>query len=412
MLTISRTPLIMGAVFVILIIKMIIAQSSASSLPFTKIFAFGDSYTDTGNTGPSSVPSVFNYASRLPYGMTFFHRPTNRYSDGRLVIDFVASSLSLHYLTPYRLLKRGVASSSGVNFAVAGSTAIEYEFFVKQNLSFFDRTRESLGTQLTWFLEYAKAQGCEQGRDQGSKCMNLFDNALFWVGEIGANDYAYTLASAIPSTVVRDLAIKRTTAFLKVILKKYAKYVVIQGLPPAGCLVASMTLSPFPGRDDLGCIKRMNQEIQDHNEVLQSKIKAFRKQFNHSVILYADYWGAYASVIKNLSKYGFTEPFKACCGAKGERYNFNFFDACGSPSSSVCPEPSKYINWDGVHLTEAMYRHRRRREISTCRELVAVPKALIQIPLFPPSPLTPAPPLPPSLPNSGDPAPFTAEPTA
>ncbi|KAL9262971.1 GDSL esterase/lipase-like protein [Drosera capensis] len=250
----------MGTVFVILVIMMI-TQSSASSLPFTKIFAFGDSYTDTGNTGPSNVPSVINYASRSPYGMIFFHRPTNRYSDVCLVIDFVASSLSLHYLTPYRLLERGVASSNGVNFAVAGSTSIE-------NLSFFDSTRESLGTQLTWFLEYAKVQGSEQGWDRVIKCMNLFDNALFWVREIGSKDYAYTLASTIPNTVVRDLAVKRTTIFLEVILKKYAKYVVVQGLPPAGCLATSMMLSPFPGRDDLGSIKTMNQEIQAYNAIL------------------------------------------------------------------------------------------------------------------------------------------------
>ncbi|GAB2221307.1 hypothetical protein Droror1_Dr00012482 [Drosera rotundifolia] len=344
-----------GAVFVILVITMI-TQSSASSLPFTKMFAFGDSYTDTGNTGPSNVPSVFDYASRLPYGMTFFHRPTNRYSDGRLVIDFVASSLSLHYLTPYRLLKRGVVSSSGVNFAVAGSTAIEYEFFVKQNLSFFDRTRESLGTQLTWFLEYAKAQGCEQGRDRGSKCLNLFDNALFWVGEIGANDYAYTLASAIPSTVVQDLAIKRTTVFLEVLLDKYAKYVIVQGLPPTGCLPLTMTLAPSDDRDDLHCVKTANQLSQSHNAILRDKITALRKGHNHTVVLYADYWGSYTSVMKNPVKYGFVEPFKACCGTGGGPYNYIPFEVCGSPSAGVCANPSKYVNWDGVHLTEAMYK--------------------------------------------------------
>jgi lysophospholipase L1-like esterase len=29
---------------------------------------------------------------------------------------------------------------------------------------------------------------------------------------------------------------------------------------------------------------------------------------------------------------------------------------CGGPNNSVCSDPSKYINWDGPHLTEAAYR--------------------------------------------------------
>jgi hypothetical protein len=29
---------------------------------------------------------------------------------------------------------------------------------------------------------------------------------------------------------------------------------------------------------------------------------------------------------------------------------------CGNPGSSVCPDPSKYISWDGLHFTEATYK--------------------------------------------------------
>ncbi|KAI7985633.1 Metal transporter Nramp6 [Camellia lanceoleosa] len=66
---------------------------------------------------------------------------------------------------------------------------------------------------------------------------------------------------------------------------------------------------------------------------------------------------AYRNVMKNSAKYGFKEPFKACCGAGGGPYNFQVFSACGSPFSiSIsCPDPSHYINWDGVYLTKAMF---------------------------------------------------------
>jgi hypothetical protein len=53
------------------------------------MFSFGDSLIDTGNfihysKAPGSV-------SRPPYGRTFFGRPTGRWSDGRLIVDFIGT---------------------------------------------------------------------------------------------------------------------------------------------------------------------------------------------------------------------------------------------------------------------------------------------------------------------------------
>jgi len=50
---------------------------------------------------------------------------------------------------------------------------------------------------------------------------------------------------------------------------------------------------------------------------------------------------------------GFT-GLKSCCGLGGS-YNFNASKTCGKPGVIVCDDPSQYIGWDGVHLTEAAY---------------------------------------------------------
>jgi len=145
--------------------------------------------------------------------MTYFHHPTNRYSDGRLIIDFVAQSLSLPLLPPYKAVAaRG--GPHGVNFAVAGATAIEHQFFVKNNLT-FDITPVSLGTQLGWLNKVLETQGC--GRGDRVKCGALFDDALVWVGEIGANDYAYSSVSSVSKSVIQSLAVRRISTFLEVI---------------------------------------------------------------------------------------------------------------------------------------------------------------------------------------------------
>jgi lysophospholipase L1-like esterase len=55
---------------------------------------------------------------------------------------------------------------------------------------------------------------------------------------------------------------------------------------------------------------------------------------------------------------GFTsdkvEIMKACCGGSGPYHVDEKF--CGGPGTTVCSDPSKLINWDGNHLTEAAYK--------------------------------------------------------
>ena len=64
----------------------------------TKLFVFGDSYADTGNV-QKSVGSSW----KEPYGITFPGKPAGRFSDGRVLTDYVgnasASAFSLSLFT-------------------------------------------------------------------------------------------------------------------------------------------------------------------------------------------------------------------------------------------------------------------------------------------------------------------------
>jgi len=42
-----------------------------------------------------------------------------------------------------------------------------------------------------------------------------------------------------------------------------------------------------------------------------------------------------------------------CCGGGG-RYNYNA-TAARLPGATACADPSRAVNWDGIHLTEAAY---------------------------------------------------------
>lgn len=48
-------------------------------------------------------------------------------------------------------------------------------------------------------------------------------------------------------------------------------------------------------------------------------------------------------------------PLSACCGSGGP-YNYNSVTQCGTKGVDSCVDPTKYVHWDGFHLTESAYR--------------------------------------------------------
>jgi phospholipase/lecithinase/hemolysin len=337
----------------IYIISTVSLASAPADQPFKKVYVFGDSYTDTGNNNNSNGPGIFRHVSNLPYGRTFFHHPTNRYSDGRLVIDYVAEYLNLPYFPPYR--NKSADTTHGINFAVGGCTVIPYSYFLKINAT-FDTVPESLvPTQLTWFKDHIKGSGCKDAISTPKECKAVFDGALVWIGEMSANDYNYLYKTKTVSKNLQKLAIWYETKFIKDILKMGAKYIVVQGLPTTGCFPMAFISNAPTDRDEIGCVASKNKESYDHNMILQAKLHSLRKKFPSSVIVYGDDWHAYREVYKNPTKYGFTERFKACCGSGGD-YNFNMMATCGSSEATSCKHPSRYMNWDGLHVTTELNR--------------------------------------------------------
>lgn len=64
----------------------------------------------------------------------------------------VAEAYGLPLLPPYLALKNGVKAEHGVNFAIAGATAIAAEYFYSKNITVL-WTNISLTDQVGWFQE-------------------------------------------------------------------------------------------------------------------------------------------------------------------------------------------------------------------------------------------------------------------
>lgn len=170
----------------LLIVLSLVFATVATSC-YTSIFSFGDSLTDTGNLNFISQPQSPN-CLLPPYGETHFNHPNGRCSNGRLVIDFIgiihsifiipfffftlikskksffiflfcvceAEYLGLPYVKPYLGFKNGAVEESGsiehgVNFAVAGVTALDRSFFEEKGFVVGVTANYSLMVQIDEF---------------------------------------------------------------------------------------------------------------------------------------------------------------------------------------------------------------------------------------------------------------------
>ncbi|KAM0939489.1 putative carboxylesterase [Dioscorea sansibarensis] len=213
---------------------------SMSRVHYTSLFSFGYSLSDTGNLVLSTNRTLA--IDRLPYGMTYFHHPTCRSSDGHLVIDFmfryftctflsifVTEALGLPFLAPY--LEQGTNFNQGANFAVSGATALDP------------------------------------------------DKSLFLVGEIGGNDYNYPLIFG--KNIVEVLSnvrkvVHAVTTSVKRLINQGVIHLVVAGILPMGCsanfLMLFYTSNKAAYNPRSGRLKQLNSFAEYHNSLLRNSL--------------------------------------------------------------------------------------------------------------------------------------------
>ncbi|KAL3519935.1 hypothetical protein ACH5RR_018084 [Cinchona calisaya] len=344
--------------FAIIIITLLNSSTKTRGICYNSIISFGDSLADTGNLlrlSPSNNPLHFFLP---PYGESFFHQPTGRCSNGRLVIDFIAESYGLPLIPPY-LAGKNVSGRDfrGVNFAVAGATALDISFFKEKGIH-NPVTNVSLGTQLRWFKDILPSL-CSNSSD----CREFLQSSLVVMGEIGGNDYNHAFLEGRNVEEVKSFipaVVREISSAIEEIIKLGVVTLIVPGNLPIGCSAAYLTYFQSSDKHDYdsatGCINWLNNFSKYHNKLLQMELNRIRTLHPHATIIYADYYNAAMRLYRFPDKYGFKGgALTACCGAGGP-YNYNSSVACGYPPSTSCEDPSLYVCWDGLHLTEAAYK--------------------------------------------------------
>ncbi|XP_031269570.1 GDSL esterase/lipase At5g03980-like [Pistacia vera] len=323
---------------------------------FNAIYQLGDSISDTGNLIRESPQSPF---ARLPYGETIFNKATGRCSNGLLMIDYIALSAGVPLLDAYLNLNATHSHGHGVNFAVAGSTALPVNVLLEKRI-LAPVTNSSLNTQLDWMFTYFN-ETCPKLYE--GYCYEKLKRSLFMVGEIGGNDYNYALfqgktleevKAMVPDVVqaIKDAATR--------VIENGARRVIIPGNFPIGCFPIYLTgfqTNDSTAYDELHCLKGLNNFSMYHNECLQQAIQELKLQYPNVAIVYGDYYNAFLWLLRHacLLRFDVKSVQKACCGVGGE-YDFSLTRMCGAPNVPVCGNPHERISWDGVHLTQKAYK--------------------------------------------------------
>ncbi|KAL5226398.1 hypothetical protein ABZP36_014663 [Zizania latifolia] len=269
---------------------------------FERIFSFGDSLTDTGNF-LLSVPEDFPDPARsLPYGQTFFGRPSGRYSDGRNLLDFFAEAFGLPFVPPYL---GGGDFRHGANFAVGGATALNGSFFRDRGVE-PTWTPNSLDEQMQWFKKLLLTISSSE-----SERSDIMSKSLFLVGEVGGNDYNHLIVRGKSLDELNELVPKvigTISSAITDLINLGAKKLLVPGNFPIGCVPLYLAIFPNQKEDyydeKTGCIKWLNEFTEYHNRLLQEELEKLRNLHPDVSIIYADYYGAALNIFRAPLQFG------------------------------------------------------------------------------------------------------------
>jgi GDSL-like Lipase/Acylhydrolase len=158
----------------ITLLLLFVSSEAASSFDVPAMFAFGDSTLDTGNNNDLATFARSNFA---PYGESFpDKKPTGRFSDGKIVPDFIVSALNLSDSLPAYAGHRITANDIGVCFASA-ATGLDDDTAATTNVL-------TIAEQVENFKLYIKSMIALKGE---AETQEFLKKSLFLIS-IGAND--------------------------------------------------------------------------------------------------------------------------------------------------------------------------------------------------------------------------------
>nr|KJB62181.1 hypothetical protein B456_009G405200 [Gossypium raimondii] len=298
------------------------------------LFVFGDSYADTGNNRKALASSW-----KLPYGITFPGKPAGRFSDGRVLTDFIAAGyLGIKTPVPYRYRKElGGRLKYGLNFAYGGTGVFDTP-----------APEPNMTTQIDFL---------QQLLNDSVYSKRALKTSVALVSLAG-NDYSNYIATN-GSTAGFPAFIGRVVNQLKVNLKRIhnlgVRKIAASALQPLGCLPQSTAQFSFEQ-----CNESENALVGLHNQLLAQAVNDLNKETNSSSFFVLDMYNAFWNVFNQKQAHQvsptFVNPFEPCCVGVSAAFSCGSVDENGVKQYTLCSNPKSKFFWDTVHPTEQGWR--------------------------------------------------------
>ncbi|KAF8021825.1 hypothetical protein BT93_G2077 [Corymbia citriodora subsp. variegata] len=307
--------------------------------PLKRLFVFGDSYADTGNTEKSSG------AWHPPYGSTFPGEPSGRFSDGLVLTDYIASFLGIKSPQPYtwRNDVNKTLLQHGMNFAYGGTGVFD------------TMAREpNMTAQIDCFQSLVE-QNVYTEHDLSSSIALV---------SLAGNDYA---AFAMKNGNREELPAFITSVIdqlvhnLKRIRGLGVRKIAVTALQPLGCLPQLTAVSSFKN-----CSSSWNSITRLHNHQLHRSLQELKK--NESImgsssslssLVVLDLHSAFVSALHMLqhqSGKSSEKPLKPCCVGAKEGYSCGNVGDKGVKNYVLCDHPETSFFWDNIHPSQNGWR--------------------------------------------------------
>ncbi|WCJ33237.1 GDSL esterase/lipase 6 [Euphorbia peplus] len=327
------------AVIIGVVVSNISYSNGVKVVSAKAIYSFGDSILDAGNNHFNNNCTV--QADFSPYGSSFFHHPTGRFTNGRTVVDFISQYLGVEFQKPYLEAHLAVINgsrkdypSNGINFASAGSGVLR-------------PTNQDMG--VTTIEDQANQFEALVKQNQIDKI--LIDKSLF-LFESGSNDMfnyfiPFDTPTLTPDAYVESM-LKKATYLIDKIYSLGARRIAVFSLGPVGCVPARALL---PGAPTKKCYGKMNVMVKKYNRGLEKLVKELPNKYPGAVGVYGAVYDLVQRFRSLPTRYGYNDVMNACCG-EGE---LGGMVQCGKEGYKICGNSSTSLFWDYFHPSEHTY---------------------------------------------------------
>ncbi|KAM7260775.1 hypothetical protein ACFE04_026250 [Oxalis oulophora] len=279
------------------VLKKFLQLQDGIKFDLPAIYAFGDSYIDSGNER-----ILNNVKPQLPYGIDFNHStPTGRVTNGRTMLDFLVSGAGIlpDTITPEK--------SKIMNLG--------------EQVDNFERTLESLKSQF-------------DGEESFNKYLS---KSLFFIN-IATNDFGFTYKvkndpkNPIPHEVYAGSLTEELSKQLERLHKIGARKFFLNNAIPMGNIPFVIGFLGQPDANLGKLVPLYNTRLGVDLQKLQSKLEGFQYTIG-------DLYKVIMDAIEKPSTYGFQNPMSPCL----------------APNKPLRSDRNDAVFFDIIHVTEAMH---------------------------------------------------------